>query len=413
MTTITPISQFEAARRLQETRVERWLFGARQTVLGVITSMTLINTVIPISPIPNPPVALPTLLLLNSASLLLALLLWRGSSYWPARKYLFAALEVLLPQGALVLLGAAAPPLVLSTFAVGLALAAIILASLRYAVGVVVSTGVLAAFSQVVIMGILPPPYGVVAGSIAVALCILVTVSAAYGATSLVALHQQAVLQAQLARFLAPELVNELLTNPALLAQQTRACVATVLFADIRGFTALSEHLAPHDVVALLNLFLTEMGAAITAQHGMVDKYIGDAIMGVFGATGDSATHAARAVQAAQAMREQLVILNRQLHTRGLPPLDLGIGIHTGALVVGAIGSPLRLDYTVIGDTVNLASRVESLTRQFGVPILLSTETRDALDSVLGLREIGTTEVKNRRQLVTVWALDPPTTDMK
>jgi adenylate cyclase len=402
------ISQFEVMRQLQETRVERWLFGVRQTVLGSITILTLINAVTPISPIPNPPAALPVLLVLNSASLLLALVLWRVTTYWPARKYLFAAFEVILPQSALVLFGAAAPPLVLSAFALGLALAAIVLASLRYAVGVVITTGVLAAFSQVVIALVLPSPYGVVAGSIAVMLCIVVTFSAAYGTTSVVALHQQAVLQAQLARFLAPELVTELLANPALLTQQTRACVATVLFADIRGFTALSEYLSPHDVVTFLNLFLTEMAAAITAHRGMVDKYIGDAIMGVFGATGDPTAHAARALQAAQAMQARLVGLNAQLRTRNLPPLELGIGIHTGELVVGAVGSNARLDFTVIGDTVNLASRIEALTRQYAMPILLSTETRDALDTRTMLREIETIVVKNRRQPVTVWAVDAP-----
>jgi adenylate cyclase len=312
----------------------------------------------------------------------------------------------MLPQTALVLFSPAAPPVVLGPFALGLALAAIVLAGLRYAVGVVVATGVLAGVSQLVIALLLPPPYGIVTGALAVVLCILVTSSMAYGASSLVTLYRQAVLKDQLARFLAPELVSEIIANPAILAQQTRACIATVLFADIRGFTALSEHLPPKEVVAFLNLFLTEMTAAIMEHHGMVDKYIGDAIMGVFGAPEDHPTHATQAVQAALAMQARLIVLNQHLQERHLPMLDLGIGIHTGELVVGAIRSHQRLDYTVIGDTVNLASRIESLTRQFGVSLLLSTETHDALESVVGLREIGTTEVKNRLQPVTVWSID-------
>ncbi len=174
-----------------------------------------------------------------------------------------------------------------------------------------------------------------------------------------------------------------------------------------RGFTALSEHLRPQEVVDFLNQFLAQMAEAIIEQHGMVDKYIGDAIMGVFGAPGQHPTHATQAVRSALAMQVRLRLLNEQLQARQLPTLDLGIGIHTRELVIGAIGSRQRLDYTVIGDTVNVASRIESLTRQYGERILLSSETRAALGELDGLRAVDSVEVKNRRQPVMVWAIDP------
>ena len=131
----------------------------------------------------------------------------------------------------------------------------------------------------------------------------------------------------------------------------------------------------PEQVVEFLNEFLEEMTAAIMDHRGMVDKYIGDAVMGVFGVPAYADDHALRALQSAIDMRNRLNKLNVGLKDRGLPELSIGIGLHTGELLIGAIGSTRRLDYTVIGDTVNVASRIEGMTRSYPVEILMSDST--------------------------------------
>ena len=135
----------------------------------------------------------------------------------------------------------------------------------------------------------------------------------------------------------------------------------------------------------------------------MVDKYVGDSVMGVFGVPVANELHAILAVQAALDMQTRLTTLNRTLADHNLPQLSIGIGIHTGELVVGAIGAPHRLDYTVIGDTVNVTARIEGLTRRYGVSILVSDTTRAMLPEHVAVREVGITEVRNRVQPVILW----------
>ncbi len=141
----------------------------------------------------------------------------------------------------------------------------------------------------------------------------------------------------------------------------------TILFTDIRSFTTLSEKMDPQQLVGLLNEYFTEMVGIVMEMDGVVDKYIGDAIMAVFGAPVPKPEDAVNAVRAAVHMRRALQHLNNRLAERGIPPLRTGIGIHTGPVVAGNIGSERRMEYTVIGDAVNLASRLESNTKDLGV----------------------------------------------
>ena len=177
----------------------------------------------------------------------------------------------------------------------------------------------------------------------------------------------------------------------------------TVLFSDIRSFTTISERMNAQELVSLLNEYFTEMVAIIIAEDGVVDKYIGDAIMAVFGAPVPKPDDAVRAVRAAVRMRAGLATLNERLVARGLPALQTGIGIHTGDVVAGNIGSEARMEYTVIGDAVNLASRLESSTKELGAPVLISEDTYLLVQERFETRPIRQITVKGRVQPVMTY----------
>ena len=153
----------------------------------------------------------------------------------------------------------------------------------------------------------------------------------------------------------------------------------TIMFVDIRNFTASCRGRQPQEVVSLLNEFLTEMVDAVQHQRGMVNKYLGDGFMALFGAADEATDHADAALQAGSDMLERLDMLNQRLLARSIAPFGIGIGIHTGQALVGSIASETRLEYTAIGDAVNVASRVESLTKTVGTPLLLTAATREQL----------------------------------
>jgi adenylate cyclase len=203
-------------------------------------------------------------------------------------------------------------------------------------------------------------------------------------------------------RFLDARVVAELIDKGEIdFRQQAEAREISVLFSDIRGFTALSEVSAPEAVVAMLNGYFSRQVGVIFAHGGTLDKFIGDAIMAFWGAPAAQADHAARAVTAALAMSAALEELRGQLGEIGAE-LEIGIGIHSGSAVVGLIGSSDRLDYTAIGDTVNLASRVEGLTK--GVARVLVTEaTRQAAGDAFAWRDCGVHPVKGREEGVRLF----------
>ncbi|RMG85775.1 MAG: adenylate/guanylate cyclase domain-containing protein, partial [Candidatus Dadabacteria bacterium] len=153
----------------------------------------------------------------------------------------------------------------------------------------------------------------------------------------------------------------------------------TILFSDIRGFTTLAERIDPQHVVEMLNTYLGAMSEVIFEHEGTIDKFIGDAIMCFWGAPLRCEDHANRGVRCALGMLERLHAVNRELADRGLPGVRIGIGLHTGTAVLGNIGSARRLDYTAIGDAVNLASRLEGLTKTYGCPVLLTESTHARL----------------------------------
>jgi len=176
----------------------------------------------------------------------------------------------------------------------------------------------------------------------------------------------------------------------------------TILFADIRGFTRMAETMQPEPLREYLNTFLTAMTEVIHAHRGTVDKYIGDAVMAFWGAPVEDDEHADHAVAAAQAMQREVARLSAGFVSRGLPPLAVGIGVNTGVVRVGDMGSKLRRAYTAIGDAVNLASRLESLTRRYEVPILVGEATVRRCRH-LRFRELARTTISGRTESVRVF----------
>ena len=183
---------------------------------------------------------------------------------------------------------------------------------------------------------------------------------------------------------------------------------ATILFSDIRSFTDLSEPLSPQELMDFLNDYLKMMNMSIMVNHGFVDKFIGDAVMAIFDRTDQSSNDARNALNAGMGMLQVLGTMNQKRRRQGQVPISIGIGIHTGPVVFGTLGFEERMDSTVLGDAVNLASRLESLTKYYGASLLFSDQTFDALGDEkenLLIRKIDTVMVKGRKQAVTIYEL--------
>lgn len=205
-----------------------------------------------------------------------------------------------------------------------------------------------------------------------------------------------------LGKVVSKEIAEELMGSEVILGGESRT--ATILFSDIRDFTNLCEGREPKSILTLLNNYLSVVSSAIEDNKGVVDKYIGDAVMALFGVPLASDNDTGNALNAALAMRERITLLNTMNQQQHLPLLHTGIGLHTGNVVAGNLGSTNRLNYTVIGDAVNLASRLESLTKQYGVDILVSEDTRTGQDNFV-FKELDLVRVKGKAQPVKVYEL--------
>ena len=214
-------------------------------------------------------------------------------------------------------------------------------------------------------------------------------------------LAREEVARANYSRFMPEYVVKQLLENPDSFKLGGINQTITVLFADIRGFTAFSEREKPEKVVGLLNIYFSAMSEIIFAHGGTLDKYIGDGLMAIFGAPNATPKDAENAVRTAVAMQRRLNSLNRELEDEGFVPVNIGIGLHTGEATIGYIGSDLRSEYTAIGDTVNLAARLESNTR--GGQILVSETTANECDKLFSFVPCEPLNVKNRLQPVTLF----------
>ena len=202
-------------------------------------------------------------------------------------------------------------------------------------------------------------------------------------------------------RYIAKQAAEQLMTGPLNLGGEAK--LVTILFSDIRGFTSMAETMTPEQVVAFLNEYFTEMVDAVMGQEGMLDKFLGDGLMAVFGSFGDQPDHARRAVLAALRMKSLLAKINGDRSIRGQEPVAIGIGIHTAEVIVGSIGSKQRLEFTHIGDGVNTASRVQALNKEYHTTILITGATYDALGGEFTAKPIAEVTLRGKTKSMPIY----------
>ena len=209
-------------------------------------------------------------------------------------------------------------------------------------------------------------------------------------------------------RYVSRDVYAQLMENPDLAELGGRRREMTVLFSDIRGFTSVTERGDPEALVGQLNEYFSRMVAIVFRHHGTVDKFVGDMVMALFAAPLDDPAHAEHAAAAAVDMVRELGDLNREWAARGMPQLDIGVGINSGDMIAGNIGSSSIMSYTVIGDNVNLGSRLESLNKEYKTRIIISDATRSRLTGAYDIRPLGEVVVKGKSKAVAIFEIKVP-----
>jgi len=214
-------------------------------------------------------------------------------------------------------------------------------------------------------------------------------------------LREKEMIKQAFTRYVAREVVEEILKDPEQMALTGERRDVSVLFCDIRGFTPLSERLSPEEVVALLNEFYTLMIDTVFKHEGTLDKFLGDAVMAVFGAPIAHQDHSIRAIRTAVAMQSGIQELSKKRIKEGKDPISIGIGVSAGEAVAGTVGTENRMEYTVIGDRVNLAARLEANAKPGQV--LISQWTYEKVDKLVNARSLGYFKVKGKEEEVEVY----------
>jgi adenylate cyclase len=203
-------------------------------------------------------------------------------------------------------------------------------------------------------------------------------------------------------QYVPTEIVDEMSKNPASVSMAGESREMSILFSDVRGFTTISEGFAPKELAALMNEFLSPLSRVVYRQRGTIDKYMGDCIMAFWGAPLPDSQHARHAIIAGLEMQEKLAELRPQFLARGWPEIKVGVGVNTGQVSVGNMGSDVRVAYTVMGDEVNLASRLEGITKQYGVGLIVGENTRNAVPDFV-YREIDHVRVKGKDRPISIY----------
>jgi adenylate cyclase len=207
--------------------------------------------------------------------------------------------------------------------------------------------------------------------------------------------------------YVPPELVDEMVKDPDSYNMKAASKELTVMFCDMRGFTKMSETMEPTQLQGLLNDVFSRLTNVIRNNRGTIDKYMGDCVMAFWGAPVETPEHAALAVKTAMEMANEVRKINEEHRAKGMPEIGVGIGLNTGSMCVGDMGSSIRKSYTVIGDAVNLGSRLEGLSKTYGVDIVVSESTKK-LASDFAWQELDRVRVKGKDQAVTIyWPLAP------
>ena len=220
-------------------------------------------------------------------------------------------------------------------------------------------------------------------------------------------LNQKLQIKKQFGTYLSPALVEKLQKNPELLRLGGESRELSIMFTDVRGFTTISEHYGKdvQGLTKIMNRYMTAMTAKIIENNGTLDKYIGDAQMAFWNAPLDEPNHAKLALKTALEMMESLDAFNKEIQEEGIPPFGMGLGINTGTVVVGNMGSSQRFDYTCLGDSVNLASRLEGQSKPYGVKIILGPETAEQVKDEYPVVELDTIAVKGKTEGVKIFTV--------
>jgi len=199
--------------------------------------------------------------------------------------------------------------------------------------------------------------------------------------------------------------IDNLIKNPDKINLGGEKRNITIFFSDIRGFTSISEKLEPEELVRLLNEYLTEMTSIIIKDEGLVDKYMGDAIMAFWGAPLDQPDHAEIACSSSLEMMDKLRALQKKWKKEGIPSFDIGIGLNSGDAIVGNMGSSTRFDYTAMGDNVNIASRLVGLNKTYDTNIIISENTYKIIKDKFKTRKLDTVKVKGKKKPIIIYEL--------
>jgi adenylate cyclase len=230
---------------------------------------------------------------------------------------------------------------------------------------------------------------------------VLFTFSMAYGFFA--EQRGKRLITARFGQYVPPALVDEMAQNPESFSMAPDSREMTVLFSDVRNFTTISEGLDPKELSDLMNEFLTSLTEVIYRNRGTIDKYMGDAIMAFWGAPVEERDHARLAIRAALEMHQKLAELQPKFKAKNWPEIRIGVGLNTGRMSVGNMGSAIRVAYTVMGDAVNLASRLEGITKEYGAPIIVGEDTRKRAQHDFVFREIDLVRVKGRLEPVAIY----------
>ncbi len=395
------LTDFEQSRRERETRNERvicWIAGCA-LLAGAVVHLALRMTP---GFRPQPPwlmIAIEMAGALIMAGILLQLHLSRDYRWW--RKYVLSAWSIALVVGINLAGRVAGDPVVSLFLNIPIYIVAVLLSGLRYSTGAVLFTGGLAMLAHLVFMVSAAYPERLLALAVGLLVLAATSVTVSYLVKSMLTLHRDSVAKDRLRRFLPPEVVEEITAAPELGRRAVEAEV-TVLFSDISGFTEMASRCPPQQVIDLLNDYFPVMAGIVFRHRGTLEKYIGDALLAVWGAPISGPDDAWRAVLAAVEMQQAINELNRRWSASARPTFKIHVGLHTGRVAAGLIGADAYLQYATVGDTTNVASRICAVAGPG--EIVVSAATRGKLaGSGVSLEELPPVRVKGKAQPLVLY----------